>query len=197
MKYNPCSSMSTTRILFAALLLFAPKMKMMAQPSAGGVVYGPKGAFNIAAPEGWVLDPTAAAKQRQPCVLYPKDQTWETADPLMYARIASTEVEDYEKFAADSVADMKEKRPDIEPKRVESGKTKGGLPYFIYDYPPTKDYPRHEQAAYVQLPKAVAYIVFSAEEESALRKHKGALLEAVKSLQSMNVDYPDKTKSPE
>jgi hypothetical protein len=197
MKYNPCSSMSTTRILFAALLLFAPEMKMMAQPSAGGVVYGPKAAFNIAAPEGWVLDPTAAAKQRQPCVLYLKDQTWETADPLMYARIASTEVEDYEKFAADSVADMKEKRPDIEPKRVESGKTKGGLPYFIYDYPPTKDYPRHEQAAYVQLPKAVAYIVFSAEEESAFRKHKGALLEAVKSLQSMNVDYPDKTKSPE
>ena len=90
---------------------------------------------------------------------------------------------------------MKEKRPGIEPKRVESGKTEGGLPYFIYDYPPTKDYPRHEQAAYVQLPKAVAYIVFSAEEESAFRKHKGALLEAVKSIQAMNVDYPDKPKS--
>jgi hypothetical protein len=49
----------------------------------------------------------------------------------------------------------------------------------------------------VQLPKAVAYIVFSAEEESAFRKHKGALLEAVKSIQAMNVDYPGKPKSPE
>jgi hypothetical protein len=172
-------------------------MEMTAQPSVGGVVYGPKGAFNIAAPEGWVLDPTAAAKRGYPCVLYPKDQTWETADPLMYARIANTLVEDYEKFAADSVADMKEKRPGIKPKRVESGKTKGGLPYFIYDYPSTKDYRRHEQAAYVQLPKAVAYIVFSAEEESAFRKHKGALQEAVESLQSLNVDYPGKPKDPE
>lgn len=197
MNQNPYGSTRTNLTLLAAILLCALPMKANAQPSAGGVVYGPKGAFNIAAPEGWVLDPTAAAKQRQPCVLYPKDQTWETADPLMYARIASTEVEDYEKFAADAVADMKEKRPGIEPKRVESGKTEGDLPYFIYDYPPTKDYPRHEQAAYVQLPKAVAYIVFSAEEESAFRKHKGALLEAVKSLQSMDVDYPGKTKSPE
>ena len=178
-----------------ALVFLMMSIDAIAQPGVGGVVYGPKGAFNISAPEGWVLDPTVAAKQKQPCVLYPKEQTWETADPLMYARIASTEVEDYEKFAADSVADMKEKRPGIKPKRVESGKTKGGLPYFIYDYPPTKDYPRHEQAAYVQLPKAVAYIVFSAEEESAFRKHKGALQEAVKSLQSMNVDYPDKPKS--
>ena len=189
--------MKTTQYFLIALLLSAAGMDTIAQPSVGGVVYGPKGAFNIAAPEGWVLDPTAAAKHRQPCVLYPKGQTWETADPLMYARIASTEVEDYEKFAADSVADMKEKRPGIKPTKVESGKTKGDLPYFIYDYPPTKDYPRHERAAYVQLPKAVAYIVFSAEEESAFRKHKGALQEAVKSLQSMNVDYPGKPKSPE
>ena len=177
------------------LLLLGADTKAIGQPSVGGVVYGPKGAFNVSAPKGWVLDPTAAAEQGQPCVLYPKGQTWETADPLMYARIASTEVEDYEKFAAAAVADMKEKRPGIKPKRVESGKTKSDLPYFIYDYPPTEAYSRHEQAAYVQLPKAVAYIVFSAEEESAFRKHKGALKEAVKSLLSMDVDYPGKPKS--
>ena len=105
----------------------------MAQPSVGGIVYGPKGAFNISAPKGWVLDPSAGAKQGLPCVLYPNGATRDTADPLIYAKIASTDYEDYEKFAAEAVADMKEKRPGIKPKRVEAGKTKGGQLYFIND----------------------------------------------------------------
>ena len=35
----------------------------------GGIVYGPKAAFNIAAPEGWVLDNESGAQQGLPCVL--------------------------------------------------------------------------------------------------------------------------------
>ena len=42
----------------------------------GGIVYGPKAAFHIAAPEGWVLDNQAGAEQGLPCVLYPKVPTW-------------------------------------------------------------------------------------------------------------------------
>jgi len=38
----------------------------------GGIVYGPKAAFKIAAPEGWVLDNEAGVEQGLPCVLYPK-----------------------------------------------------------------------------------------------------------------------------
>jgi hypothetical protein len=177
-----------------ALWLCVAVMESMAQPSVGGIVYGPKGAFNISAPKGWVLDPSAGAAQGLPCVLYPKGMTWDAADPIMYAKIASTDYEDYEKFAAEAVADMKEKRPGIKPKRVDAGKTKGGQLYFINDYPATKAYPRHERVAYVQLPKAVAYIVFSADEEANFRKHQDALSEAVKSLLSLNVDYPGKPK---
>jgi hypothetical protein len=192
---NRCRGL--TAILVGSLLLCVAVIESMAQASVGGIVYGPKGAFNIGAPKGWVLDPSAGAKQDLPCVLYPKGATWDTADPLMYAKIASTDYEDYEKFAAEAVADMKEKRPGIKPKRVEAGKTKGGQLYFINDYPATKAYPRHERVAYVQLPKAVAYIVFSADEEANFRKHQGALSEAVKSLLSLNVDYPGKPKKTE
>jgi hypothetical protein len=183
--------------LLTLILLLALAMPAHAQPSAGGVVYGPKGAFNITAPEGWVLDPTGGTEQGLPCVLYPKGATWENADPIMYAKIAATNFEDYQKFAAFAVADMKEKRPGIKPKRIESGKTDSGLPYIINDYPMTKAYGRHERVAYVQLPKAVAYIVFSADEESAFRKHEAALKQAVKSLLSMEVDYPGKPKKAE
>jgi hypothetical protein len=72
-----------------------------------------------------------------------------------------------------------------------------GLVYFIKEYPPTKAYRRSERVAYVQLPKAVAYIVLTADEQSAYRAHKGALEEAVKTILSMEVDYPGKPKNPE
>lgn len=180
-----------------ALLLLITAVTAAAQPSVGGIVYGPKGAFDISAPKGWVLDPTAGVKQGFPCVLYPNDATWDTADPIMYAKIASTNYEDYEKFAGEAVADMKEKRPGFKHKRIASGKTKGGQPYFINEYPATKAYPRNERVAYVQLPTAVAYIVLSADEDAAFRKHRDALHETVKSLLSMKVDYPGKPRSAE
>ena len=192
--------MKSSLQLFVALIALATGADAIAQPSVGGVVYGPKGAFNITAPKGWVLDPSAGADDGLPCVLYPKGSSWETADPLMYAKIASTQFEDYEAFAKEAIEDMKAKRPGFEPKRIASGKTAGDLPYFINEYPSTKVYKRFERVAYVQLPKAVAFIVFSADKEAAFRKHQGALEEAVKSLLSMNVDYPGKpepAKTPE
>ena len=183
--------------LLTTLLLLTTGLEANAQPSAGGIVYGPKGAFNLSAPKGWKLDPTAGAEQRLPCVLYPEGATLETADPLMYAKIASTDYEDADLFVKDALADMKKNRPGFKMKRIASGKTAGGEPYFINEYSPTKAYARFERVAYIQLPKAVAYIVFSADEKAAFEKHRDALEEAAKSVSSMNVDYPDKPKQPE
>jgi hypothetical protein len=53
--------MKTKLQLVAAFFVLATGMKAIAQPSAGGIVYGPKGAFGISAPKGWKLDPTAGA----------------------------------------------------------------------------------------------------------------------------------------
>jgi hypothetical protein len=184
--------MKTKMRLLVLLILLATGNKAFAQPSAGGVVYGPKGSFNISAPKGWKLDPTAGSGQGLPCVFYPEGATWKTADPLMYAKIASTKYEDAEAFAKDAIEDMKKKRPGFKMERVASGKTAGGQAYFINEYPPTKEYKRFERVAYVQLPKAVAYIVFTADEKSAFEKHRSALEEAVKSLRSMNVDDPER-----
>lgn len=189
--------MKTKLQLLLLLILLAPGIKALAQPSAGGIVYGPKGSFNIRAPKGWKLDPTAGSGQGLPCVLYPDGATWETADPAMYAKIASTKYEDAEAFAKEAIEDMKKKRPGFKLERVASGKTAGGQTYFINEYPPTKTYKRTERVAYVQLPKAVAYIVFTADEKPAFEKHRGSLEEAVKSLRAMNVDYPNKPKQPE
>jgi hypothetical protein len=182
------------KLLVCFSLLVTIGANAIAQPMAGGIVYGPKGAFSISAPKGWKLDPTAGSAQGLPCVLYPEGATWDTADPVMYAKIASTIYEDYEAFAKEAVADMRKKRSGFTMKRAASGKTAGGQPYFINEYPPSQSYKRTERVAYIQLPKAVAYIVFTADEKTSYRKHQSALEEAVKSLRSMNVDYPEKPK---
>ena len=145
----------------------------------GGIVYGPKAAFNIAAPEGWVLDNQAGAEQGLPCVLYPKGSSWADAKTIMYAKIASTQYEDVDKFVAIAIKEMKD-RHGLPKEKIESGKTRDGRSYFINEYPARKSYSQWERVAYVQLPRAVAYIVLSSRDEASYRKDSRALQEVLK-----------------
>ena len=160
----------------------------------GGIVYGPKAAFNISAPEGWVLDNESGVNQRQPCVLYPKGSTWQDANTVMYAKVASTEFEDVNAFVASAIKGMREKH-GLPKEKIESGKTKDGRPYFINEYPATKSYSQWERVAYVQLPHAVAYIVLSSRDQASYRKDALALTEAVKSIFYLDVKA-DSSSSP-
>lgn len=146
----------------------------------GGIVYGPKAAFKISAPKGWVLDNSAGAEQGLPCVLYPKGSSWADAKTIMYARIASTQYTDVETFVATAIKEM-EKEHGLPKQKIESGKTGDGQAYFVNEYAPTKSYSQYERVAYVQLPHAVAYIVLSARDGASYRKHAGALKEVLKS----------------
>jgi hypothetical protein len=65
--------------------------------------------------------------------------------------------------------------------RNEQGKTGDGHDYFINEYPATKAYSQWERVAYVQLPKAVAYIVLSSRDHASYRKDAPALAEVLKS----------------
>src|SRR5213080_2163357 len=96
----------------------------------GGIVYGPKAAFNISALEGWVLDNESGVNQGLPCVLYPKRESWADARTVMYAKIASTQYEDAEKFVAAAIKDM-EKTHGKPKEKIASGKTRDGHGYFI------------------------------------------------------------------
>ena len=179
------------RYLAAGLILLTLRLDAFADQVPFAIVYGPKGAFNIEAPAGWVIDNTAGEGNGLPCVLFRKGQTWQTAEPLMYAKIASTSYEDAEVFARTAIEEMKKQRGEYEVKRVATGKTKGGQPYFINQYSANQKYPRTERVAYVQMPKAVAYIVFSCDGEQALHKHQRALTEVVASLKALDVKNKD------
>ena len=145
----------------------------------GGIGYGPKAAFNIAAPQGWVLDNESGVEQGLPCVLYPKGESWADARTVMYAKIASTQYEDADKFAAVAIKQMESKHGKPKEK-IEAGKTGNGQTFFINEYPATKTYSQWERVAYVQLPNAVAYIVLSSRDEASYRKDTPALREVLK-----------------
>ena len=95
---------------FACSLAVLASTSISAQAQyPGGIVYGPKAAFSIAAPEGWVLDNQAGAQQGLHCVLYPKSSSWADANTIMYAEIAGTQFEDVNAFVAKAIKEMKEK----------------------------------------------------------------------------------------
>jgi len=146
----------------------------------GGIVYGPKAAFNISAPKGWVLDNKSGVEQGQPCVLYPKGSSWSDAKTIMYAKIASTQFENVNEFVAWAIKGMEEVHGKPKEK-IATGKTADGRDYFINEYPATKTYSQWERVAYVQLPHAVAYIVLSSRDEPSYRKDSPALQEVLKS----------------
>jgi hypothetical protein len=147
----------------------------------GGIVYGPKAAFNISAPDGWVLDNESGVNQGLPCVLYPKGESWADARTVIYAKIASTQYEDAEKFVVVAIKEM-EKTHGKPKEKIGSGKTKDGHEYFINEYPATKTYSQWERVGYVQLPHAVAYIVLSSQDQASYRKDSGALEKVLKTL---------------
>jgi hypothetical protein len=176
-----------TTFLFGFALLVVCGGVFAQSTYPGGIVYGPKAAFKIDAPPGWVLDNSAGVEQGLPCVLYPKRSTWADANTIMYAKIAGTDYEDVGKFVAMAISQM-EKVHGKPKEKVDSGKTGDGQPYFINEYPATKSYSQWERVAYIQLPKAVAYIVFSARDEATYRKDFSALNEVLKSFAYMKVE---------
>ena len=71
--------MQRTLHLVSVCILIAISSTAAQEKFAGGIIYGPKAAFNISAPEGWVLDNEFGKEQGLPCVLYPKGQSWADA----------------------------------------------------------------------------------------------------------------------
>jgi hypothetical protein len=96
-----------------------------------------------------------------------------------YAKIAGTEYEEADKFAAVAIKQMESKHGKPKEK-IDKRKTGNGQPFFINEYPATKTYSQWERVAYVQLPKAVAFIVLSSRDEASYRKDAPALAEVLR-----------------
>jgi tetratricopeptide (TPR) repeat protein len=149
--------------------------------SPAGTVSGPKAAFNITPPEGWVVDNEAGKAQDMPCVLYPKGSSWSDAKTVMYANLAGPEWEGVDAFVTMAIEEMKAKR-GIPKQKIASGKTKDGHDYFINEYPATKTYSQWERVGYIQLPQGVAFIVLTSRDKTSYQKDAGVLEKVLKTL---------------
>ena len=188
---KPRLKMTKSAGVICSALLFLCVGALAQEKYHGGIVYGPKAAFNISAPEGWVLDNESGVNQGLPCVLYPKGESWADARTVIYAKIASTQYEDAEKFVAAAIKDM-EKTHGKPKEKIDKGKTGDGQSFFINEYPATKTYSQWERVAYIQLPKAVAYIVLSSRDEASYRKDASALREVLKTFAYLEPKVDDK-----
>lgn len=56
-----------------------------------GIIYGNNHAFNLTAPDGWILDNKSGVNQGLYAVFYRKGDSWENAVTVMYANTASLE----------------------------------------------------------------------------------------------------------
>ncbi len=148
------------RFVVCILVLFIWARGFGQEMYSGGIVYGPKAAFNISAPKGWVLG--NANEQRLPCVLYPKGSSWAKAKTVIYAKIAGTDFEDVNEFVAFAIKGM-EKTHGKPKEKIESGKTKDGRPYFINEYPATKT---KDSPALTEAVRSVFYVDLKAESSS-------------------------------
>src|SRR5262245_38496168 len=150
----------------------------------GGMVHGPKAGFDIAAPEGWVLDTEAGKGQGFQCVLYPKGSSWSDAKTAMYANVATPQWEGVNAFVAMAIKEMKAKHGTPKEK-IASGKTRDGREYFINEYPATKTYSQWERVGYVQLPQGVGFIVLTSRDKASYQKDSGALQKVLQTLVSV------------
>lgn len=139
-----------------------------------GIVYGPKAAFQISAPEGWILDNKSGLGQGLHCVLYIKGETWAKSPAIMYAKIASSEYPEKDAFIKFSIEYFKKGDHAFKHKKIGEGKTKEGFTYTINQYV-RPNHSHYEQVAYVQLPDALAYIVYSSFSEKEYHKYVSSL----------------------
>ena len=144
-----------------------------------GVIYGPKAAFEISAPEGWVLDNTSGRSNGLDCVLYLSGSTWQSSPVIMYAKVASTQFERVEDFLEFTHREYEKDEPAPTLTRMPTVAINDTL-MAIVESNAGGVHDSYEATAYVQVPGAVCYIVFSARNEAGFRSYAQALSEAVR-----------------
>ena len=148
-----------------------------------GIIYGPKAAFKIDAPTDWILDNQAGLSMGLHCVLYLDGYNWSNSPAVMYAKIASTNYEKVQPFIDFALKEFIHEDPNFEYKEFKTGKI-NNLEYKIMDYKggPYKSY---ERVFYVQMEKAVGFIVFTTNDKDIFDDNSKAIFEVIESFEYM------------
>ena len=171
-------------LVILALLYFVLKVSAQNESSqfTAGIVYGPKAAFKISAPDNWILDNKAGLSMGLPCVLYIDGYNWQNSPVIMYAKIASTDYEDIDKFVEYAIKEFLKVDPNFKHTRIKTNILRNQFKYYINDYQ-GGPYNSYERVMYIQMEKAVGYVVFSARNLDDFEKYADAIYEIVHSFE--------------
>jgi hypothetical protein len=145
---------------------------------AGGIVYGPKAAFQIYAPDEWVLDNQAGINLGLHCVLYLKGYNWSNSPVIMYAKIASTNFEKSQLFIEYAIKEFQNKDTSFTFSNLKNYETKDKYEVIVNDYT-QNSHTQFDRVAYIQVKNAVCYIVFSTAQKSYFDKHADNIYKVV------------------
>lgn len=164
----------TLFILGLPLTLFGQQYQF-----GSGIVFGPKAAFQVCAADGWVVDNKSGVSQGLHCVLYLKESNWADSPVIMYARVASPEYPELDEFIEFSYQQFKKGNPNFVREQLESMKV-GEYEAKIYRYEDPL-YKSFEATAYIQVPNAVCYIVYSNGDKVDFNKYLNSFKQVVAS----------------
>ncbi|HLG41164.1 MAG TPA: hypothetical protein VI461_15890 [Chitinophagaceae bacterium] len=161
-----------------------------------GIIYGPKSAYKIDAPQNWVLDNKSGISIGLPCVLYINGYTWENSPVIMYAKIASVNFENIDSFIAFAVNEFKKEDTNFFYQQLKTG-TIDSSRYIIMDYR-GGPYNSYERVFYIQMKRAVGYVVFSARNEDDFKKYSDAIFGIIDSYRYRPeyINYEGRNKKP-
>jgi len=170
------------RVAAFSIIFFIIASFCFAQESqySAGIVFGPKAAFQITAPDGWVLDNKTGLPDTLHCVLYMKNYSWETSPILIYAKIAGTSITNVNKFIKDTIRHMKEQSAYFKCKKLGNIPIDSTHTAIIYEYRDCP-YTNISRVAYIQVPNAVCFIVYSTDNKYYYKKHIPSYESTVKS----------------
>ncbi len=169
---------SRLTIILVAIAFCAAKAQDSQFPA--GIVFGPLAAFQISAPDGWVLDNKAGISNGLHCVLYLENSTWEQSAVIMYGKIAGPNFKTVEAFTDYTYKEFKKEDPKFVREKLKDVTIDKTYKAIVYKYVggPYKSY---EGAAYVQVDGAVCFVVFSAQNEEDYNAYAKALIQTIES----------------
>lgn len=161
-----------------------------------GIVYGEGYSFNIKAPKGWSLDPSAGAQQGIPAVFYPIGKNWSDSPIVAYAqsRKKNAQVKTADDAAKATIERFHaEGHADYQGKRLKTLTTVGGKETVLYQFSGDK-YGNSEVAAYFEESDRINVIVMSTNDAKLFAQSLTAFDELAKSYKPLplKVVLPDK-----
>ena len=173
----------------------APPKQNAAEGGGAAIVYADGGAFMIGAPKGWITDHEAGQRHGVCCFWYPEGSTWNDAETVMYANIATKGPgqKTLNEFMESDLADFREHNPELTYEVGEDIPLKNNriakLRLFY-----NVNQGSSEAVAYIDEEKIIAFVVMSSKTVKGLNESLPLLRTALQSYAFMDVQFGKGTK---